>query len=59
MLNDTLRELAIRLLDDPHGISDVAWDLLSQMLVDSEDIFLAIRKAEGRVFLPEGHEIDP
>ena len=57
-----IRELALELLDDGEGITQDAWPLLCEMLVDdpegdSSDIREAVGGSEGRVYLPENHGI--
>lgn len=52
-----MRELAIALLDDEHGISTNAWKMLSAVLEEegnNEDILNAVKAQDGRFFLPEG-----
>ena len=53
--NQALRNFALALLDDEHGINGEAWDSLSDMLIDDEqeDIVDATKATEGRYFLPE------
>ena len=55
-----LRELALELLDDEHGISTDAWAVLQPMLVENgdQDILDAIDGCEGRVYLSEDHGIE-
>lgn len=49
-----LRNFAIALLDDEHGINSEAWDSLRDMLDDNEDndILDAVKSTEGRYYLP-------
>lgn len=49
-----LRNFAIALLDDEHGINSEAWDSLRDMLDDNEDndILDAVKCTEGRYYLP-------
>jgi hypothetical protein len=58
----TLRELALELLDDPHGITQEAWAVLYALLEASDDEYEDIAKAvdgsEGRVFLGEDHGLN-
>ena len=57
-----LRELAVEVLDDPHGITHEAWTILFEMLQtegEHSEFAEAVKGAEGRVFLPEGHGIKP
>lgn len=53
-----VRELAIQLLDNEHGISTNAWSTLNILLLgiyeDNDDIIQAVECTEGRVYLPEG-----
>ena len=56
-LKKPIRELAISLLDDEWGISDVAGFQLKDLLKDeggNEDIIDAMEATEGRCYLPEG-----
>lgn len=56
-----MTELAIALLDDPHGISIKAWHMLEPVLAELEEagsptatrILECVRAVEGRVYLPE------
>jgi hypothetical protein len=52
-----LRRLAILLLDDPHGISRLAFDQFIAMtgLTGFQDIYGSAQHDKGRVFLPEDH----
>ena len=55
-----MRQLAIDILDDENGISDKAYQSLQTLEAtianDScGDIFLVVRSAENRFFLPEDH----
>ena len=53
-----LRQLAINLLDDEHGISEDAYDGLLQLIpTGAEEIFAVVEACEGRYFLPEDHGI--
>lgn len=54
---ETLRELALELLDDEHGISSDAWNVLYSALVEAghNDIIQAVDGCDGRVYLSEGH----
>jgi hypothetical protein len=53
-----MRELAIALLDDEHGISEHAWDVLQMLLEagddDFSDIINNVKAVQGRWILPEG-----
>lgn len=56
-----MRELAIVILDDEHGIRMSAWKFLRDVLVEdgghegrNDDILDAVKNTEGRVYLPEG-----
>lgn len=54
----SLRELALEVLDDEHGITQDAWAVLYALLEEQgehEDIAKAVDGCEGRVYLPEGH----
>lgn len=61
MHNEDLRELAILLLADPHGISTESYNWLMDSLVsrsmDCSDIACAVVACEGRWFLPEDCDI--
>jgi hypothetical protein len=58
MNKTSLRQLAINLLDDSHGISEDAYDNLQEVLGENhEDIFNAVEFDKGRYFLPENHGI--
>ena len=51
-----MRQLAIALLNDEHGINNDAWVMLSAALEDeggNEDILTAVKSTEGRWYLPE------
>ena len=54
-----LRNLAMELLDDEHGITQEAWEILFQMLERNgdQDIIDAVTGSEGRVYLRENHGI--
>lgn len=59
MDNETLRALAIALLDDQYGISANAYERLRLLLLldysgGNDDIMLGVRSADGRFYLPEG-----
>jgi len=56
-----LRELAIELLDDEHGITQDAWAVLHEALERDEhnDIISAVDGNSGRVYLPSDHGIEP
>lgn len=61
MLNDEMRDLAIKVLDDPNGISSLAWEALYKMLSglgDNNDIIAAVKKSDGRVYLPDEHGVE-
>ena len=49
-----LRNFALALLDDEHGINKEAFDSLSDMLSDDDqdDIVDAVKASEGRFYLP-------
>lgn len=55
------RNLALALLDDPHGINGVAYGYLTKAMDESEvewiDIELKVKCCEGRFYLPEQHGI--
>ena len=56
-----LRELAIEVLDDPHGITHEAWTILYEMVEKDDqhrEFAEMVKGVEGRVFLPEGHGIE-
>jgi len=59
---ERLRELALELLDDPHGISQDAWVVLYALFEasdeDCDDIAKALKGTEGRVYLRENHGIE-
>lgn len=50
-----MRELALALLDDDHGINATAWSMLRDLLIDDEqnDIIDAIKCQDNRVYIPE------
>lgn len=53
-----MRELIIALLDDEHGISYHAWQLLVNVVLESgeenfDDIADAVKMQDNRVYLPE------
>lgn len=52
-MNNSLRQLALELLDDDQGINSRAWKTLSDMLYDDEqnDIIDAVKETEGRIYL--------
>lgn len=52
-----LRELALELLDDEHGITQDAWAVLFDLLAvkPHNDIINAVTGSEGRVYLPKDH----
>lgn len=52
-MNQHLRNLALNILDDDHGISENAWGHLSEMLASDEQIDIAehIDATEGRFYL--------
>lgn len=54
MLGQELRDFAITLLDDDHGINSEAWDALNHMLYDNGDIDIiaTVQVVEGRYLLP-------
>lgn len=57
-----IRTLALEVLDDPHGISQDAWEALYRVLDQCDtdlaaEFAQAVDGSEGRVFLPEGHGI--
>lgn len=58
----TLRELALELLDDDYGITGDAWAVLYEILEQSEeeyeDIAQAVKNQDGRIYLPENHNIE-
>ena len=59
-----LRKLAIALLHDDYGITESAWTILWDMLIEDEerherknghdDIIKAVKGCDGRIFLPPG-----
>lgn len=52
----TIRELAIALLNDDHGVNAQAYELLADLLAQdggSEDILQAVEATDDRVYLPE------
>lgn len=54
-----MRELAIALLDDSHGIHNRAWPLLRDLMIEDgkcNDIINSVKFVENRVFLPEQWE---
>ena len=55
MFGQALRNFAIDLLDDDHGINRTAWETLSDMLYDADenDIVDAVSAQDGRFYLPE------
>ena len=56
MNNKLIRQLAINLLDDQHGITDAAFqDLKNLAGGHCEDIFAKTECAKGRHFLNEDH----
>jgi len=60
-MKEQLRQLAINLLDDQHGISENAYgalmDTLSIADVECADIMKCAEAADGRFFLPENHTL--
>lgn len=55
-----IRGLAIALLDDDHGISMKAWEILIQMLSLSQnhqDIINAVEIQDDRVYLSKDHNL--
>ena len=48
-------DLATRLLDDEHGISESAWSTLKQMLFEAncKTLISRVISSEGRFFLPK------
>lgn len=55
-----MRDFAIALLDDEHGIRMAAWKFLRDVLIEeggheggNDDILDAVKCTEGRVYLPE------
>ena len=56
-LGNTMRDLAIRLLDDAHGINRQAWKLLGDILEDEghQDITDAVLPVGDRWRLPPDH----
>lgn len=50
-----MRELAITLLNDDHGINVNAWHILRDLLIEEghEDIVDAVKATEGRFYLTE------
>lgn len=52
-----IRDLAINLLDDEHGINADAYETLknADKNLDCTDIFAAVDSANGRYFLNEEH----
>lgn len=58
----TLRELAIKLLDDDNGISDNVWEVLYSLLSSSGeeygDIACAIKEMDNRMYLPTDHNLE-
>ena len=50
-----MRELAIALLNDEHGINNTAWKIISDFLYElgSHDILDAVKCTEERYYLPE------
>lgn len=54
-MNMALRNFALALLDDEHGINKEAFDCLSDMLYDDEqeDVIDAVDATEGRFYLTE------
>ena len=53
MEDQTLRNLAIDLLDDEHGINSQAWKILADMLYDTDaiDILDAVEATDGRYYI--------
>ena len=56
-----IRDLAINLLDDEHGINSDAFETLKNADVglDCTDIFAAVVAVNGRYFLNEEHGLVP
>jgi hypothetical protein len=52
----TIRNLAIKLLDDGHGINSEAWGALQELLHISgcDDVIEAVDSIDGRYYLDEG-----
>lgn len=52
-MSQALRNLALAILDDEHGINSQAWETLADMLDDDgqSDIVEAVRATEGRFYL--------
>jgi hypothetical protein len=56
---DLFDQLVVEILDDDHGISMDAWDILYRILHrsgDPQDILTRVRNSDGRVYLPEDWE---
>lgn len=61
-MNKQLRKTLIAILDDEHGISANAYEELQTLVGEikgavTSDIYLAVKSAEGRYYLPEDHGI--
>jgi len=55
MDNKSVRKLAVKLLDDENGIGEEAVELLSNLLVetDNEDLLPMIESTDGRFYMGE------
>lgn len=55
-----IRDLAINLLDDEHGINGDAYESLknADKNLDCNDIFMAVQAVNGRYFLNEEHGLE-
>lgn len=46
-----MRQLALALLNDDHGISEEAWEILRGFLADHQDVLNAVRSCDGRFYI--------
>jgi hypothetical protein len=56
-MNDKLKNLAIRLLDDDYGITEEAYSSLLDAIGDdiATELNRRVKAIEGRYYLPEDH----
>jgi len=55
MDNQKIRKLAIALLDDNEGINERAWNILQELLEESnqnQDLIGAVKSTDGRFYIP-------
>ena len=63
MNKQLIRQFLINALDDEEGINERAYSDLVDLAQDEnngvDDIYNAVKSADGRYYLPENHEIKP